>query len=132
MVAYSFQPQFVAPILSGRKCQTVRAHGKRRHARVGERLQIYTGMRTRSCRLQGVAECNAVEGIEMRLTEAPVVIVGAISHRDRVALDVFAQLDGFEHWNALVAFWRKHHPGVDVFDGVLIGWRDFAPSAEAA
>jgi hypothetical protein len=46
MVAYSFAPQFIDTIRSGTKCQTIRPIGKRRHARTGEPVQLYTGMRT--------------------------------------------------------------------------------------
>ncbi|MEJ0016825.1 MAG: ASCH domain-containing protein [Acetobacteraceae bacterium] len=46
MVAYSFKRDFAAPILAGIKRQTIRAD-RRRHARPGEVLQLYTGMRTK-------------------------------------------------------------------------------------
>jgi len=49
MVAYSFKKVFVRQIETGRKRQTIRADRKR-HARPGEPVQIYTGMRTRHCR----------------------------------------------------------------------------------
>jgi hypothetical protein len=49
MVAYSFQKQFVPAIISGKKRQTIRAFGKRRHAYVGEPIQLYVGMRTKQC-----------------------------------------------------------------------------------
>ena len=38
MVAYSFKQQFAPAILSGAKCQTIRADRKR-HAREGEAVQ---------------------------------------------------------------------------------------------
>ena len=50
MVAYNFQEQFVAAIVDGRKRQTIRAIGKKRHAEPGERIQLYTGMRQPGCR----------------------------------------------------------------------------------
>jgi len=59
MVAYSFKAQFREPILAGTKRQTIRADRKR-HARLGEALQLYTGMRTRQCKLIGRATCNAL------------------------------------------------------------------------
>jgi hypothetical protein len=48
MVAYSFKSFFAPQIIAGLKCQTVRAD-RRRHARPGEAVQLYTGMRTRAC-----------------------------------------------------------------------------------
>jgi hypothetical protein len=57
MVAYSFQPMFELPIVLGTKRQTIRAAGKRRHARAGDTLQLYLGMRTPRCRLLATASC---------------------------------------------------------------------------
>lgn len=48
MVAYSFQKTFVPAIRAGVKRQTIRAD-RRRHARPGESMQLYSGMRTRQC-----------------------------------------------------------------------------------
>lgn len=50
MVAYNFQSRFAGPIKRGEKSHTIRKNGKRRHARPGEPLQLYTGMRTKSCK----------------------------------------------------------------------------------
>lgn len=46
MVAYNFQARFAAAIEAGEKAITIRSIGRRRHARNGERLQLYTGQRT--------------------------------------------------------------------------------------
>lgn len=48
---------FQDKILSGEKCQTVRATAR---ARPGDRLHLYTGMRTKACRKLGEAVCAAV------------------------------------------------------------------------
>ena len=50
MPAYTFQSRFAPLVASGEKRQTIRAIGKRRHAAVGDRIQLYTGMRTKACR----------------------------------------------------------------------------------
>lgn len=127
MVAYSFQKEFAPHILSGRKSHTVRGHGKRRQARPGEHLQLYTGMRTKHCRLIGRTTCDRVEEIELHFRRRP--------ERDWVGMgkapvlhtaggrDCFAFSDGFDNWAALRAFWRKHHPGIDDFYGVIIYWK---------
>jgi hypothetical protein len=75
MVAYSFKPRFEMPIVTLRKTGTIRAHGRRRHARPGERLQLYTGMRTRSCRLLATAECQSSDRLRVWF-DTPRVIVG--------------------------------------------------------
>ncbi|MGY0779836.1 S49 family peptidase [Azospirillum argentinense] len=75
MVAYSFRPRFIDPILAGlepgpllpgMKRQTIRgASGGKRHARPGELVQLYTGMRTRQCRKLGEGRCVAAEPVTL-------------------------------------------------------------------
>ncbi len=125
MVAYSFKRQFREPILVGSKQQTIRADRKR-HARPGEALQLYTGMRTRQCELIGRAVCSEVVpvriGVEGRWLE-----VGGIRWNDFALLDNFSRQDGFADWPELIGFWRTEHPDTPMFSGVLIRWSDFAP-----
>lgn len=123
-MAYSFRPQFVAPIQAGTKAQTIRADRKR-HAREGEALQLYTGMRTRSCRLIGRAVCAGVQPITIDVRDRPVIVLPDRELRPLAGIDDFARLDGFEDWHAMRRFWEKHHPGSPMFSGVLITWRDF-------
>ena len=130
MVAYSFKKQFGPPILAGTKAQTIRADRKR-HARPGELVQLFTGMRTRQCRRLGEAPCVAVWPIELHLRDGIVFANGGWI-RTEEDLDAFARQDGFCDWSAMVAFWAAEHPGVEVFEGVLIRWQPLAPIAEAA
>lgn len=124
MVAYSFQRRFVGPIRSGAKAQTVRADRKR-HARQGEALQLYTGMRTTNCKLIGRAICASVEPIRFDFDAQDVTIGANPPMTDLAQLDAFSQADGFEDFRGLVEFWRDHHSGVQQWEGVLIRWRDF-------
>lgn len=124
MVAYSFQRRFVGHIRSGDKAQTVRAE-RRRHARKGEVLQLYTGMRTTNCKLIGRATCASVDPIRFDFDTQEVTIGGDAPMTDLVELDAFAQRDGFEDFRSLAEFWREHHKGVQHWEGVLIRWTDF-------
>lgn len=126
MVAYSFKQRFVAPILAGTKRQTVRG-ARKRHARPGEAVQIYTGMRTKHCRLIGRATCLDVLPITFMFSNGEgsqddLILCAGLDHLGD--LDAFARADGFANWAELCAFWRKNHPGVDEFHGVLIRWGD--------
>lgn len=123
MVAYSFRPQFVDPILSGVKCQTIRAD-RRRHTRPGEEVQIYTGMRTKHCRLIGRATCLWVHRIVIDLTQGMINIDDGhtISNPDP---ERFAVLDGFSSWEEMREFWRCTHGPFAGFQGVLIRWGGF-------
>lgn len=124
MVAYSFQKQFVGPILDGTKRQTIRADRKR-HARPGEELQLYTGMRTRHCKLIAKRRCIDVGTISLDLDAGRIVVkVGeSILHGHYPnELDGFARGDGFSSWDEMRAFWAKHHPGATQFQGIIITW----------
>jgi hypothetical protein len=129
MVAYSFKKQFGPLILAGTKAQTIRADraGRSRHARPGELVQLYTGMRTRQCRKLGEARCDEVLPIKMDLIVG-LVVAGDGWIREPKDLHSFAQRDGFSDWWELVAFWTAEHPGVDLFKGVLIRWQPLAPA----
>src|SRR6266404_9068991 len=110
MVAYSFRPRFVDPILGGRKRQTIRAIGRRRHARRGDPLQLYTGMRTKHCRLIGRATCIDVVEVGLRFAEDKDLEDVITNPPRSVDLDEFARRDGFADWDEMKAFWRTAHP----------------------
>jgi len=128
MVAYSFKKQFVAPILLGTKCQTIRANGKRRHARPGDALQLYTGMRTKQCRKIGDAMCRSYELISINV-ELWAISTGVFPKFTAWPewLDDFARRDGFADRFEMRDFWLKAH-GPGLFQGVLIRWQEFRPA----
>ena len=138
MVAYSFKPSFVGPILSGEKHQTIRLPRKR-HARPGEQLQLYTGMRTRACRLIASPVCEAVHDIRLDVEAGEISIDDAVVYSAIVDLNAFAVRDGFgvdrarraglSPWAYMRRFWRLTHPDVGVFRGVLIVWKPVAKAA---
>lgn len=122
MVAYSFKARFADPIIAGTKLQTIRAPRKR-HARPGEELQLYTGMRTKHCKLIGRRTCSAVHAVRIDLDCGHIEYLEsgrALTMLEEV--DAFARNDGFADWRDMHAFWRAEHPGVDTFEGVLIRW----------
>lgn len=119
MVAYSFKARFAEPILAGSKRHTIRAERKR-HAREGEELQLYTGMRTRQCRLLGRSVCIGV--FPVMLSFFPGFEYFVTPGRPRESIDEFARSDGFADWAELRAFWAANHPGIDEFHGHLIAW----------
>lgn len=124
MVAYSFNPRFVEPIRQGIKTQTIRANGLKRHARPGELLQLYTGMRSQLCqRILPDTPCLAVLEAKITFREGEIarIVTDGIPVRD---LDAFALRDGFADAIDMWAFWRDHHPETIEagFQGVVIEW----------
>jgi hypothetical protein len=120
MVAYSFNRIFVPHIEARTKLQTVRPDRKR-HAREGEIVQLYTGMRTRYCRLIGEPTCASVAPITLDF-ETDRVMVGGSVYQTADNLEWFAHIDGFPSWRFLCEFWAVNHPGVPIFSGVMIRW----------
>jgi len=128
LVAYSFKARFAPKIIDKTKAQTIRAHRlkRSRHARAGEELQLYTGMRTKQCKLIRKAECLSVETIRLDFAERHITIGDLEKPRIEVekqaGLNTFARMDGFADWSDLCAFWEAEHGTLDRFDGVLIRW----------
>lgn len=123
MVAYSFKGRFAEAVTSGRKTQTIRAPRKR-HARPGEPVQLYTAMRTKQCRKLADAVCTEVRAIDLDFSCNTIVIEG-IGKLDHIsALDNIARLDGFASWDEMKGFW----PDATFFSGVLIMWDHLAPA----
>lgn len=134
MVAYSFKKRFGPPILAGIKAQTIRGERKR-HARLGEKVQLFTGMRTRSCRKLGESTCVAVERVKILFPignrPATIAIYSLCGWhiRDlfwRSDLDDFARADGFDDFSDMTEFWANTHPGQDFFSGTIIRWKPLA------
>lgn len=130
MVAYSFKPSFAAEIAAGRKRQTIRRPrgGRGRHARVGDGLQLYTGMRTKACRKLGDAVCAEVREVVLDFEQDRIVLDDAVELITGPELSAFAALDGFgdpplqlSPWGYQRRWWAATHP-TRVFRGVLIGW----------
>lgn len=136
MVAYSFAPQFVAPIEARTKLQTVRGH-RRRHARPGEPIQLYTAMRTKQCRkiVDIDPVCIRVWDIRIAVDASERRVIGAITLEgallDHAEMEAFAQADGFmadaeaSALRRMGEFWLKAHAHLGtefLFEGVCIRW----------
>jgi hypothetical protein len=121
MVAYSFQRRFAEPIIAGTKGGTIRAD-RRRHARPGEELQLYVGMRTKQCRLITRETCIAVDPISLDLFYWQVSWSCTQRWIKRTTdLDALAVFDGFQSFAEMQDFWlRTHH--ATVFRGWHIRW----------
>lgn len=115
MVAYNFQKRFALKVESREKRQTIRPKGKRRHARPGDALQLYTGMRTKGCRKLLDATCKAAEPVVINPSGEIYISEGLVTNPI-----VTAKRDGFETVEEFIAFFRDTH-GLP-FEGVLVRW----------
>jgi hypothetical protein len=137
MVAYNFQRRFVAPIVAGDKTHTLRGP-RRRHVRVGEAMQLYSGMRTKNCELIADALCNRFLGIFLKFSECREFALFDVTEQESGHFvrtgalrpiedpETFARSDGFAGLEAMAAFWRDVHC-VTSWNGFLVGWAPFNP-----
>lgn len=127
MVAYNFHEKFIEPIRQGKKRQTIRPLGRRRHAAQGAKLQLYTGMRTAKCRRIVKADLTCVESFRIFIDFAKdrsgvdqitSIIINGQPVED---LEAFARADGFDTLADMADFFGRTY-GTGTFCGVLITW----------
>jgi len=118
VVAYSFKGRFADAVQSGEKRQTIRANGKRRHAQPGDKLQLYTGMRTKACRKLRDAVCHDVCPITIYPDKVFTFKPQEIHLREQ--LENLARSDGFSSWAEMRDWFDETH-GLP-FTGTMIRW----------
>ena len=128
MPAINFKKQFADDVECGHKRQTVRAPRKdgRAHAKVGDRLKLYTGMRTKGCRLLGEATVARIatiwmDAVSMKLNGQHVFST-LHSRDDPITDNEFAKADGFEGFTEMADWFGDVH-GLP-FEGVVIYWNE--------
>lgn len=134
MVAYSFRSQFVAAIVERRKRQTIRLP-RRRHAVPGEAIQLYQGMRTRSCKkIIDDPTCVAVDRLVIDTRSGwldHLEVNGVQIDPSSEEADIFAIADGFSGAlfitrpiNVMARWWLLTHGRCLHEDLVLVRWED--------
>ena len=121
MVALNFQERFGDDVESGRKPHTVRL--VRKHPiKVGDKLQLYVGMRTKRCRKLADAVCVKIEPIYVnRANDGRLLVKISDQYLSIIDQDSFAVRDGFYDMRGMVTWLDKTH-GLP-FRGVVIHWR---------
>lgn len=126
MPAFNFKKQFADDVRYGIKRQTVRADRKdgRLHAKVGDKIKLYTGMRTKECEL--LAEATVTQIARVRIEPTCMYVNGkplpaSLYSRDCEQTDnEFAEADGFESFMDMADWFSAVH-GLP-FEGTLIKW----------
>ncbi|MEM9063802.1 MAG: hypothetical protein AAGD13_25385 [Pseudomonadota bacterium] len=124
MVAYSFKTAFVTLVHELKKTQTIRAHRKR-HARVGEPVQLFNDLRRKTCikLVDPDPICIASDPIEIWVRPGFDCLYRfpEIQEAFDPVDDAFAYADGFLNAAHFAQFWRKTH-GLGLFEGKMIKW----------
>ena len=116
MPALNFKKEFADAVESGEKTQTIRKVRKR-PIKTGDTLYLFTGMRTKSCRLLRKTICLGVMPITIDET---IVYIDRAQYKGSVSVGYLAKKDGFDSADAFLDFFRKQY-GLP-FEGVLIWW----------
>lgn len=122
MVAINFSAELARAVEDDDKRQTIR---KTARCKPGDTLHLYTGMRTKSCRLLGEARCTMVRRVEIRATEMFLDghrLFPWLGSRDQLdPTDTeFAEADGFPGFMEMAAWFDRKY-GLP-FEGVVIQW----------
>lgn len=120
MPAYNFQARFAPAVEAGRKLHTVRRR-RNRETRAGERLKLYTGMRTKTCRLLREARCSAVKSLVIDEDGRWYVDAREQWTPLEIAAFVAADTDGLMNPSQFLEFIATNY-GLPFDDGVIIYW----------
>lgn len=109
MTAFDFMPRFVPLIESGKKTSTIR---RSKRGAVGRKMQLYTGQRTKDCRLIKEVLCTAI--YPFSITEFRLV---SCRHPDAGYL---WRQEGFSNPTEFIDFFEENY-GLP-FNGYLHEW----------
>ncbi|DBA34753.1 TPA_asm: hypothetical protein vir520_00028 [Caudoviricetes sp. vir520] len=117
MPALSFKKEFVDMVESGKKTQSIRLVGKRQF-RFGDKVYLYTGMRTKQCRKLGEGIINEVPfSIGMHLNLDPPML--GCSRCDLHRIKNLAQRDGFKDDQEMLQWFQKQYGKKSMFFNVI-------------
>ena len=116
MPCINFKKQFAGVVENGLKTQTIRKIRKR-PIRIGDTLQLYTGMRTKKCRKLMTAVAIDIKTIVIDQT---IVMIDG-NQIDSYDVGRLARADGFHSICEFKDFFNSHY-GLP-FVGQLINWR---------
>ena len=115
---------FIDKILSGEKRQTIRKSGKKwDKVKVGDKLTLYTGLRTKECRKLGEAEVKSIDNIEIKIGFIGSDVWLNNENLNEIACRRLAQADGFYGVRDFLEFFDDHY-GKE-FKGKVIKWKNF-------
>lgn len=116
MPAYNFKAKFAEAVRKGRKRQTIRKPRKRPTVR-GDRLNLYTGMRTKQCELLLSTYCLNVTPIKI-YKDAIEMYGECLSWMDT---EIMARDDGFDSPAEFFEFFKSQYGELPI-EMELIRW----------
>ena len=118
---------FIDKILSGEKRQTIRRNSpKWKNVKVGDKLTLYTGLRTKQCRKLGEAVVESITPIMIDTECDNVAVETPLGdfNLDLPALNDLVARDGFDSNDEFFKFFCLNYK-VGRFKMFVIRWKDF-------
>lgn len=116
---------FIDKILSGDKRQTIRrASSKWANVKAGDKLTLYTGLRTKQCRKLGEAVVESITPIKLDFGYITIHKPKWDFTLDSCLVRDFVKADGFDSVEDFWDFFKEHY-GWEAVEMVVIKWRDF-------
>lgn len=116
MTSIGFKKEFAPAVEARTKRQSIRPNSR---FKVGQKLQLYFGMRTSHCR-KLAADDPTVQSVDPVVIDRGFISVGG-RPLDGIDRDRMARADGFPDWDAFEAFFRDSEQGLP-FYGQLVKW----------
>lgn len=116
MPVVNFQKRFADDVDSGKKRQTIRAMRKRPF-KVGDKLYLYTGLRTKSCRKLGE---EIIKNVFKIVIDGDEIYLNGFQIDTKRECEQIAKDDGFQNQKDMIEWFEKNH-GLP-FMGQLIKW----------
>lgn len=118
MPAFSFQARFAPLVESFTKKSTIR---RKRRAKPGDILYLYTGLRTKACRKLGEGICTSVA--KVTIYEDSFIYASVLGNCILIeaAKKSIAEAEGFKDWDEM-RDWFKEQYGLP-FTGYMHFWR---------
>jgi hypothetical protein len=123
---FGFRKQFAPAVQGGTKLQTVRAErrdGKR--PVVGDRVSLWSGMRTSSCTWLNHGTVTACFSVTLRFEDGALLFDG--KQVSGIRAETFAQQDGFGTFAEMESWFHETHGPRD-FTGFCVQWKPEARS----
>lgn len=122
MPILNFKKQYVERILAGIKTTTIRQ--KRKYPiKPGDRLYLYTGLRTKNTIKLGEAVCSGVFKIKIEdFASSYILVYNGIVLINNPFQETVALRDGFNNYMEMVKFFRDQY--TLPFEGDLIEWKE--------
>lgn len=118
---------FIDKILSGEKRQTIRrASPKWKNVKAGDKLTLYTGLRTKECRKLGEAVVESITPIALTPRSEDCAVKTAFGNFLLTEFDLrlLAFADGFDSTFDFWNFFTEHY-GDETINMYVIRWKGF-------